>query len=88
MRDTRRVRASAEFTTACGGPELCVSVADRYRSSGRCAAAVRGTVDSTSDRGDGTLTAVKRGVVAVVGFRGRRRRIVLRVGRSYLIRAS
>ena len=59
----------------------------RFRVRGRNAAAtVRGTVWTTSDRCDGTLTRVTRGKVAVRDFR-RRRTIVLTAGKSYLARA-
>ena len=47
------------------------------------AATVRGTVWTTVDRCDGTLTTVKRGRVAVRDFR-RRRTVVVRAGKSYL----
>ncbi len=56
----------------------------RFRTRGRYSSAtVRGTIWTTTDRCDGTLTTVQRGVVAVTDFR-RRRLIVLRAGRSYL----
>ena len=56
----------------------------RFRTRGRNAAAtVRGTVWTTADRCDGTVTRVKRGKVAVRDFR-RRRTIIVRAGKSYL----
>ncbi|MCA1690054.1 MAG: hypothetical protein LC720_06355, partial [Actinobacteria bacterium] len=59
----------------------------RFRTRGRFSSAtVRGTVWTTSDRCDGTLTVVKRGSVVVSDFR-RKRQIVVRAGRSYLARA-
>jgi hypothetical protein len=59
----------------------------RFRTRGRYSAAtVRGTVWTTTDRCDGTLTRVSRGRVAVRDFR-RRRTITVRAGRSYLARA-
>jgi hypothetical protein len=48
-------------------------------------ATVRGTIWSVSNRCDGTLTAVRRGVVSVRDF-ARRRTIVLHAGRTYLAR--
>jgi len=58
----------------------------RFRTRGRgSAATVRGTVWTTTDRCDGTLTAVKRGRVAVRDFR-RKRTVVVRAGKSYLAR--
>jgi hypothetical protein len=47
---------------------------------------VRGTVWTTADRCDGTLTKVTRGKVAVRDFR-RKRTIVLTRGKRYLARA-
>ena len=59
----------------------------RFRTRGRhSAATVRGTVFTVTDRCDGTLTRVLRGVVLVRDFR-LRRTIVVRAGRSYLARA-
>jgi hypothetical protein len=59
----------------------------RFRTRGRhSAATVRGTVWTTTDRCDGTLTRVSRGRVAVRDLR-RRRTVVVRAGRSYLARA-
>ena len=59
----------------------------RFRTRGRYSAAtVRGTVWTTVDRCDGTLTRVRRGRVAVRDFR-RRRTILLRPGKGYLARA-
>jgi hypothetical protein len=60
----------------------------RFRTKGRhSAATVRGTVWLTEDRCDGTLTRVKRGVVAVEDF-GARRTVVVRAGHTHLARAS
>jgi hypothetical protein len=71
-RTIRRLRASAR---------------GRFRTSGRnSSATVRGTVWTTADRCDGTLTTVKRGAVAVRDFR-RKRTITVRAGKSYLARA-
>jgi hypothetical protein len=68
----RRLRASAS-----GG---------RYRTRARgSSATVRGTVWTTTDRCDGTLTTVKRGRVVVRDFR-RKRNIVVTAGKSYLAR--
>jgi hypothetical protein len=59
----------------------------RFRTRGRYSAAtVRGTTWTTTDRCDGTLTAVKRGRVAVRDFR-RRKTVIVRAGRRYLARA-
>jgi hypothetical protein len=59
----------------------------RFTTRGRYSAAtVRGTVWTVSNRCDGTLTHVTRGVVVVRDFR-RRKNITVRAGRSYLARA-
>ena len=66
---------------------LRANVKGKFRTRGRYSSAtVRGTMWTTTDRCDGTLTAVQRGVVAVTDFRTRRQ-IVLRAGRSYLAKA-
>ena len=58
-----------------------------YQTRGRYSAAtVRGTIFTVTDRCDGTLTVVKRGVVVVTDFR-RRKNITLRTGQSYLAEA-
>jgi hypothetical protein len=49
-------------------------------------ATVRGTIWTTTDRCDGTLTQVRRGTVVVRDFR-RKRNVVVRAGKSYLARA-
>ena len=60
----------------------------RFRTRGRYSAAtVRGTIWDTTDRCDGTLTRVRRGVVVVRDLR-KRRNITVRAGRSYLARAG
>jgi hypothetical protein len=70
-RTIRRLRASAR---------------GRFRTRSRASTAtVRGTVWTTTDRCDGTLTSVKRGRVVVRDFR-RKRTIVVRAGKSYLAR--
>jgi len=59
----------------------------RFRTRGsHSSATVRGTVWTTTDRCDGTLTKVKRGRVVVRDLR-RKRNIVVRAGKSYLARA-
>ncbi len=59
----------------------------KFKTQGKYSSAtVRGTTWTTSDRCDGTLTAVKRGVVVVSDLR-RRRQIVVRAGRAYLAKA-
>ncbi len=59
----------------------------RFRTRGRYSSAtVRGTIWTTTDRCDGTLTKVSRGRVAVRDFR-RKKNISLRRGKSYLARA-
>jgi hypothetical protein len=56
----------------------------KFQTKGRYSSAtVRGTEWETEDRCDGTLTAVKRGVVAVQDFHTRKT-IVLRAGHSFL----
>jgi hypothetical protein len=59
----------------------------RFRTRGRhSSATVRGTTWTVADRCDGTLTKVRRGKVLVRDFR-RKKRIVVRQGKSYLARA-
>ena len=59
----------------------------RFTTHGRYSAAtVRGTVWTVTDRCDGTLTKVTRGVVVVRDFR-RRKNITVRAGKSYLAKA-
>ena len=59
----------------------------RFRTRGRnSSATVRGTIWTTTDRCDGTLTKVRRGKVVVRDLR-RRRNITLTAGKSYLARA-
>jgi hypothetical protein len=56
----------------------------RFRTRGRHAAAtVRGTEWLTADRCDGTLTTVKKGVVAVTDFT-RKKTVTVKAGKSYL----
>jgi hypothetical protein len=58
-----------------------------FRTRGRYASGtVRGTVWTTADRCDGTLTTVQRGTVIVTDFR-LRKTITLHGGQSYLARA-
>ena len=60
----------------------------RFRTEGQYSAAtVRGTIWSVSNRCDGTLTQVTRGIVAVADFR-LRKTITLRAGQHYLAKAS
>ncbi|MHB8690428.1 MAG: beta-propeller fold lactonase family protein [Solirubrobacteraceae bacterium] len=60
----------------------------RFRTKGRYSAAtVRGTIWDTTDRCDGTLTVVHRGVVDVTDF-GLRKTIAVHTGHSYLARAK
>ena len=71
-RTVRRLRANAR---------------GRFRTRGRnSSATVRGTVWTTTDRCDGTLTKVTRGRVAVRDFR-RKKTVLVRAGKSYLARA-
>jgi hypothetical protein len=59
----------------------------RFRTSGRnSSATVRGTRWEMIDRCDGTLTKVKRGSVVVRDFR-KKKKIVVKAGKSYLARA-
>jgi hypothetical protein len=59
----------------------------KFRSRGRFSAGtVRGTVWSTSDRCDGTLTTVRRGAVKVFNY-GTRKTVVVHAGHSYLAKA-
>jgi hypothetical protein len=58
-----------------------------FRTRGRnSSATVRGTIWTTTDRCDGTLTKVSRGKVVVRDLR-RKRNITLTAGKSYLARA-
>jgi hypothetical protein len=58
-----------------------------FRTRGRYSAAtVRGTIWDTTDRCDGTLTAVRRGTVEVDDF-GLRRTIIVHAGHRYLAKA-
>ena len=71
-RTIRRMRANAK---------------GRFRTRGRYSSAtVRGTIWTTTDRCDGTLTRVTRGSVTVRDFR-RRKDIVVRRGKTYLAKA-
>jgi hypothetical protein len=71
-RAIRRLRASAK---------------GRFRTRGRYSAAtVRGTIWTVTDRCDGTLTAVKRGTVAVRDFR-RKKTVLVHKGKRYLAHA-
>jgi alpha-tubulin suppressor-like RCC1 family protein len=60
----------------------------KFRTIGRYAAAtVRGTAWDMTDRCDGTLTVVHRGVVSVLDLR-LRKTVTVRAGHSYLARAG
>jgi hypothetical protein len=60
----------------------------RFRTTGRFAAAtVRGTDWGVRNRCDGTLTVVRRGVVAVTDFR-LHKTVIVRGGQTYLAKAS
>ena len=59
----------------------------RFRTRGRYSSAtVRGTDWTVTDRCDGTLTKVRRGSVVVRDLR-RRKKVILKAGRSRLVRA-
>lgn len=59
----------------------------RFRTTGRFAAAtVRGTEWGVRDRCDGTLTVVRRGVVAVSDFT-LHKTVIVRTGQTYLAKA-
>ena len=80
----RRGRAGAAQLTV---RRLRANARGRFRTRGRnSSATVRGTIWTTTDRCDGTLTTVKRGRVVVRDLR-RRRNITLTAGKSYLARA-
>ena len=67
--------------------KLRANAKGRFTTRGRFASAtVRGTRWDMTDRCDGTLTRVRRGVVVVDDLR-RHRRITVRAGKSYLARA-
>ena len=71
-RTVRRLRANAR---------------GRFQTRGNnSSATVRGTIWTTTDRCDGTLTQVRRGTVVVRDFR-RKRNVIVRAGKSYLARA-
>jgi hypothetical protein len=77
-------RASAALSRAAIRRLRARSSGGHYRTGGRnSSATVRGTVWTTTDRCDGTLTTVKRGRVVVRDF-GRKRNVVVRAGKSYL----
>jgi hypothetical protein len=97
--DPAGLRASCPATTGRAQPAakrllpkadlalLRATAKGRFETRGHYSAAtVRGTTWTTSDRCDGTFTAVKHGVVVVDDFR-RHRLILLRSGHSYLAKA-
>jgi hypothetical protein len=60
----------------------------RFRTTGKYSAAtVRGTIWLTQDQCNGTLTKVRRGVVAVRDFK-RKKTVSVKAGHSYLARAQ
>ena len=60
----------------------------KFRTTGKYSSAtVRGTIWLTQDRCDGTLTTVKRGIVAVRDFK-RKKTVSVKAGHSYLARAQ
>ena len=92
----RRCRSGASSAGASSGRaraaasvvrRLRARARGRFRTRGRhSAATVRGTTWVTSDRCDGTLTAVRQGRVVVRDFR-RRRNVLVRAGKRYLAKA-
>jgi hypothetical protein len=67
--------------------ELGGSGSGRFRTRGRnSSATVRGTIWSTIDRCDGTLTIVRRGAVVVRDFR-KKETIIVKAGEQYLARS-
>jgi alpha-tubulin suppressor-like RCC1 family protein len=67
---------------------LRASAKGKFRTTGRYAAAtVRGTAWDMTDRCDGTLTVVHRGVVSLLDRR-RHKTVTVRAGHSYLARAA
>jgi hypothetical protein len=86
-RKKRSKRASAARRTKRTVRRLTGSAKGRFRTRGRYASAtVRGTKWTVTDRCDGTLTAVKSGVVVVRDLR-RHKNLVVRAGKSRLVRA-
>jgi hypothetical protein len=80
-------RATAAQLSSRTIRRLRANARGRFRTRARhSAATVRGTVWTTADRCDGTLTQVKRGSVTVRDLR-RGRTVVVRAGKSYLARA-
>jgi hypothetical protein len=67
---------------------LSAEARGRFRTRGRLSSAVvRGTVWTTADRCDGTLTSVDKGSVTVRDFRVDRT-VIVQAGESYLARAQ
>jgi hypothetical protein len=89
----RRCRARGSRDASAAGlsrrtiRRLRANARGRFQTRGRnSSATVRGTIWTTTDRCDGTLTSVKRGKVVVRDFR-RKRNITLTAGKRYLARA-
>ncbi|MHB8733628.1 MAG: hypothetical protein ACYDAB_17860 [bacterium] len=84
--------SAATGSTAAANPRVIATLHSkdahgRFQTRGRySAASVRGTIWDTTDRCDGTLTAVTQGTVVVRDL-ALRRNIVLTAGKSYLARA-
>ena len=84
---TARGRTASAALSRRAVRRLRSTATGRFRTRGRnSSATVRGTVWTTTDRCDGTLTQVRRGRVVVRDLR-RRRNVVVRAGKSYLARA-
>ena len=87
LTSSRRASAAARRYRRVVRRKLRSDAKGKFRTRGRYSAAtVRGTVWTTSDRCDGTLTTVRRGRVVVRDFR-RKRNVLLRAGKRYLARA-
>jgi hypothetical protein len=86
-RSTKRAAASRRRLSRRRVRRLRANAKGRFRTRGRYSSAtVRGTAWTTTDRCDGTLTKVTRGVVAVRDFR-RKRTVRVRARHSYLAKA-
>jgi uncharacterized repeat protein (TIGR01451 family) len=84
VRKAKRAPAAADARVI---RRLWSNAKGRFRTKGRFAsAAVRGTLWVTEDRCDGTLTRVRRGVVAVTDLKTKKT-VIVRAGRSYLAKA-
>jgi hypothetical protein len=84
---TRSFRVDAGIARKRVVRYLAAQANGRFRVIGKNSSGVeRGTTWTTSDRCDGTLTAVAKGAVVVTDF-AKRKNVVVKAGHSYLARA-